>query len=141
MSHNTESVYKAALWPSLPELSQGIARRSTQESWDRYAASRKAVLRDDPYRVALVEAHTQRPAGIIHEERLQMAMRDQSEDRPTSRFIVAYMDGEPGRFSRLPWKVYDLWENPVMRGTQGRWSCATAREATELAVRLERKHA
>lgn len=180
MSHNTESVHKAAAFltfgplvgPDTTYQDESVYR--TQLSWQRYAASRRAVLSQNAavrfplktifepghaaeadaaalaaeevdlseYRpVEADEMHTQKPAGLGHLVRLQMAMRDQSEDRPTPRFIVVYMDGEPGRFSRLPWKVYDLWENPVMRGTQGRWSCATAREATELAVRLECKYA
>lgn len=116
MSHNTESIFKVVRRMLPVEERDSSAKAATaqwhgrwsvnknkatfdgfpptldndpsQRAWDRYAASRKRVQDSNAQaerRLTLADAPYQRRAGPEH----KAAMRDQSEDRPQPRFLVA----------------------------------------------------
>lgn len=152
MSHNTESIFKAEAARAGEEMpafrdhwaKERVLRRQiahNQRQLDQYVESRREVLAADEHRLTGADAAYQRLAGEAHERALREVLRDQSEDRPSPRFIVAYVDNEDGPFRDWPWKVYDLRRNPQMRGEVGRWSFPSAKAATRFAVKQEAKYA
>lgn len=149
MSHNTESVFKAAAGPRLfsgPATRDAQAKYRTEYHWDRFAESRRvkaALLATSDYSqlearvLALTGPYggTQAGAKAIaqqlenRKEGQYNPARDQSEDRPP-RYVVVAQEGEG---YGLGWYV----QGP--RGTRVS-IVGTAEQATRWAVLYEENH-